>query len=167
MKRILSVGVVMVAAVMLFAPTAHAEIYVGGSVTQTAIDIDNVNFDEDDTGFKIFGGWTFFKFVGLEAGYYDMGNQENLLEDIEITAYALSARGILPIGDHFEIFAKAGYMIWDLESPNGDEDDNDIIYGAGIAFVFGGHLSIRAEYEILDVDGADIDLYSIGAAFRF
>jgi len=28
-------------------------------------------------------------------------------------------------------------------------------------------MEIRAEYEILDVDNADLELISVGAAFRF
>ena len=169
MKRILSVAVVLAAALVLFAPTSHAKIYVGGSITQTSLDVEDssIDFDEDDTGAKIFAGWTFFKFFGLEAGYYDMGNPENNQIKADITAFGLSARGILPIGKHFELFAKAGYMAWDLESNVGDDDDEDLIYGAGAAWVFGEHFSIRGEYEILDVDGADVDLYSLGAAFRF
>ena len=167
MKRILSVAVVLVAALVLFAPTSHAKIYVGGSITQTSLEVEESNFDEDDTGAKIFAGWTFFKFFGLEAGYYDMGNPENNLIKTDITAFALSARGILPIGKHFELFAKAGYMAWDIESNLGDDDGEDLLYGAGAAWVFGSHFSIRAEYEILDVDEADLDIYSLGAAFRF
>ncbi|MCZ6650057.1 MAG: outer membrane beta-barrel protein, partial [Acidobacteria bacterium] len=66
-----------------------------------------------------------------------------------------------------ELFAKAGYMAWDLESNVGNDDDEDLLYGAGAAWVFGSHLSIRVEYEILDIDEADLDIYSIGAAFRF
>ncbi len=166
MKRILSVAVVLVAALVLFAPTSHAKIYVGASITQTSLEVQESNFDEDDTGAKIFAGWTFFKFFGLEAGYYDMGNPENNQIKADITAFALSARGILPIGKHFELFAKAGYMAWDLESNVGNDDDEDILYGAGAAWVFGSHFSIRAEYEILDGDGTDMDIYSLGAAFR-
>ncbi len=167
MKRTLGVAVVLVAALMLFAPTSDAGIYAGASVTQTALDVDDVDFDEDDTGLKVFGGWTFFKFLGLEASYYDMGSPANNLADVDLTAFGLTARGILPIGDHLELFAKAGYMAWDIESSLGDDDDTDLTYGAGAAWVFGGHISIRAEYEILDVDGADVDLFSLGAAFRF
>ena len=40
MKRVLSVAVVLVAALVLFAPTSHAKIYVGASITQTSVDTD-------------------------------------------------------------------------------------------------------------------------------
>ncbi|TDI34869.1 MAG: porin family protein [Acidobacteria bacterium] len=168
MKGTLGVAVVLVAALMLFAPTSDAGIYAGASVTQTALDVDDVDFDEDDTGLKVFGGWTFFKFLGLEASYYDMGSLDNNSDSVDLTAFGLVARGILPVGEHLELFAKAGYMAWDSESSSfGDNDDTDLTYGVGAAWVFGGHISIRAEYEILDVDEADVDLFSLGAAFRF
>lgn len=167
MKRTLGVAVVLVAALMLFAPTSDAGIYAGASVTQTALDIDDVDFDEDDTGLKVFGGWTFFKFFGLEASYYDMGSLDNESDSVDLTAFGLVARGIIPVGEHLELFAKTGYMAWDAEASFGDDDDFDLTYGVGAAWVFGGHISIRAEYEILDVDGADVDLFSLGAAFRF
>ncbi len=167
MKRILYVAVALVAAMVFFAPSADAGIYVGGSIIQTSLDVEESNFDEDDTGIKVFGGWTLFKFLGLEAGYYDMGSPENNQIKADLTAFGLSARGILPVGKPLELFAKVGYMAWDLESNQGDNDDTDLTYGVGAAWVFGGHISIRAEYEILDVDGADVDLFSLGAAFRF
>jgi len=169
MRRILGSAVVLVAVLMLFTPASRAEIYLGGSIVQTTVELDKTSFDfdEDDTGVKIFGGWTFFKFIGLEAGYYDMGSPENNQGKLDVRALGFSARGILPIGKKFELFAKAGYLAWDVESTLLNDDDVASAYGAGVAWVFGDHLSIRAEYEILDHDEISMDLYSLGAAFRF
>ena len=169
-KRILGFAFVTGLALVLFAPAAMAGGYVGGSIVQTKLSIDSDGFDEDDTGWKVYGGFNFFKFFGLEAGYFDMGEpkEKSTGNSAELTAWALSARGILPLGSHFELFAKAGYMVWDAKLSDGfSDDDADVIYGAGVAIILGSHVEIRAEYEILDVSGADVDLVSVGAAFRF
>jgi OOP family OmpA-OmpF porin len=166
MQRMLGIAVVLVAALVMFTPAAEAGAYVGASFTDTAVDVKDIDFDESDSGFKIFGGWNFLKFLGLEGGYYDMGKPSNSSDELDVSAWALSARGILPLGKHFELFGKAGYMAWEIDGSL-DDDDFDLTYGVGAAVIIGSRLSIRAEYEILDVDDADIDLYSLGAAFRF
>ena len=40
MRRILGFAVVLVAVLMWFPPASHAEIYVGGSVVQTTVELD-------------------------------------------------------------------------------------------------------------------------------
>lgn len=169
-KRIIGFAFVTGLALVLCAPAAMAGGYVGGSITQTKLSIDENGFNEDDTGWKVYGGFNFFKFFGLEAGYLDLGEpKDNSTGDsADLTAWALSARGILPLGDHFELFGKVGYMAWEADLSDGfTEDDTDLTYGAGVAFLLGSHAEIRAEYQVLDVDGADLDLVSAGAAFRF
>jgi OOP family OmpA-OmpF porin len=168
MKKILSVAVVLAVALVMFAPTSEATFYLGASATQTKVSLDDSGFNEDDIGWKGFVGYNFIRYFGLELSYYDMGKLSDSAESIELSAAALSARGILPLGKHFELFAKVGYMAWDAKrSAVGDLDDFDLTYGAGAAVIIGSHFEIKAEYEILDVDGADVDLISLGVAWRF
>jgi hypothetical protein len=166
MKRSLF-GLLFVALLTL-APAAHAGGFVGASWLESTVDIED--FDESDSGYKIFGGWHFFKFFGVEGGYYDFGNPSKGSTDVEVTAWNISGKGVLPLGP-VKLFGKVGYFLWDadgnFDGSRFSEDDNDIGYGVGVAFVVIGKVEIRAEYELIDLDDADLDVASVGAAWRF
>lgn len=172
MKKLLLVAF----ALLLLAPVSQAgNFYVGASYLDSGLDI-NVensvnNFNESDSGYKFYGGFNFLKFLGVEAGYYDMGNPaQDPMNQVEITAWNASVRGILPLGP-IQLFAKAGYFKWDadvvFEGDSFSDDDNDFGYGAGISFVLFQKLELRAEYEVVDISDADLDVISAGVAWRF
>jgi opacity protein-like surface antigen len=161
---------------LLFAPAAHAGgFYIGAAFMDAGVEIEEVNFDEDDSGFKALGGYR-WKYFGLEGSYADFGEPGNNLFDLEISAISATAVGTLPLGKRFELFAKGGAYQWDVEvSGNdirGEDDDVDFTYGAGAKLVL-GRIAIRAEYEIFEIDsddsGGDVDVeaVSLGLEFRF
>jgi hypothetical protein len=160
--------------------TAHAGLYLGASVGDASINDEDsgFSFDGSDTGGKAFAGFTILKFFGIEASYVDLGSIESEISPgsdltVDTTGWDVYAVGILPLGKHFEIFGKAGIFVWDAESSltgggGSDEDGNDPAYGAGVAFVFGGHFAVRAEYERFDISDVDkVEMISAGAEFRF
>ena len=176
MKRFFGVVVVMVVALVMFAPASNAEFYLGASATTTTVQAKSVNFDEDDIGWKAYGGYNFIKYFGLELDYRDMGTMSDSSISADVTAAALSARGILPLGKHFELSARLGYMAWDFKVENDESDDDfDLTYGLGAAVIIGSHFEIRLEYEVLEIDFSDssgdtpvdVDTISLGAVFRF
>jgi opacity protein-like surface antigen len=71
--------------------------------------------------------------------------------------------GTLPIGDWFEVFAKAGYDWYDAEArlstPIGDasEDDSDstFTWSAGLGLNVFERVNLRLEYEQFDFDRTD------------
>jgi len=102
------------------------------------------SLDEDDGGFKIFGGVKFNKFFGIEAGYANLGTAELtgnngdtfILEGTTFTFLANSAKieaeadtlmieavVFLPLDEltgneslkYFEPFIKLGVHFWDVE----------------------------------------------------
>jgi hypothetical protein len=92
-------------------------------------------------------GWRIFKFFSVEAGWVDFGSPEDTVggTDVGVTADGLDlgAMAILPLGGHFELFAKGGHMAWDAEQ-------------------------IRAEYEQFEIEDADtVDRDSVSATFTF
>jgi OOP family OmpA-OmpF porin len=168
MNRILRVVLLLGVALVLYSPRAEASFYLGASATQTKLSIDESGINDEDLGWKAFAGYNFIKFFGMELTYYDMGKLSGGAETAELTAMSLAARGILPLGKHFELFAKVGYTGWSAKidfSP--DLDEYDLTYGAGFAVILGSHFEIKAEYEVLDVSDAEIDLISLGLAWRF
>jgi hypothetical protein len=72
-----------------------------------------------------------------------------------------------------DVFARVGAIDWsaDVTAPDldirGSEDGTDLTYGVGAQFRVWS-LSIRGEYEIFDVDGADtVDMFSVGVTWTF
>jgi hypothetical protein len=80
--------------------------------------------------------------------------------------------GTLPIG-FFELFAKVGMMWYDVDldienDPTLSDSGEDPIYGVGVGLTLVERLSLRLEYEIVDVDTLDdADAVWITAAWRF
>lgn len=148
--------------------------YLGGSVGNAELDISGL---DDDTGYKVFGGYNFGLIplvdLGIEASYMDFGSQgaSAMGESLELSTTGLSAHGLagLTFGP-FGVFAKAGMMNWDadLKSTFGDDSDSgtDPAYGVGLKFQLSS-FQLRAEYELIDLDGTDMEFYSLGAAYTF
>jgi len=152
--------------------------------------LSNASVDDSDTAFKVFAGYRFLKFFAVEADMVDLGEfaisatsdgsgliyaSGPVAAIAETDGYRIAGVGILPVGGGFSVFAKAGIFFWDAETMLTDaggtlidnSSDNDEFFGAGLNFDLKGPISIRLEYEMLSLDDIDIDLVSIGAAFRF
>ena len=80
--------------------------------------------------------------------------------------------GTLPVGP-VELFAKAGYLFYDVKVDVDDldiEDDSneDFVYGAGIGVTMFEHLHARLEYEVIDLGEVDdANALWVSAAWRF
>jgi OOP family OmpA-OmpF porin len=178
LRRImLSVGLLWLGSTAVLA----GPFYVGASAAKTNLQEDDLNgsFDASDTTFKAFAGFRFLKFLGVEGGYVDFGSLEDTNAGtnttVEGNAYDIFVVGVLPIGKHFELFAKGGVFQWDrdadsdgLLSGNDSDSGTDPVWGAGMAFVLGSHIGIRLEferYEMSDIDSLDQE--SAGLEIRF
>lgn len=173
--------------------------YIGGSVGQSAVEvlgdeeipeIPDLNFDENDTAWKIFGGynWKLTALnLGVEGGYVNFGSPNQTFDvdigggqivpvnlAIEPTAINLWGTAGFDLG-LLDIYGKLGMVFWDVDfvaSAAGDsesigDDGNDIGYGIGGRLNF-GNLGIRLEYEIYDIeDSDDVSMWSLGAEWRF
>jgi hypothetical protein len=114
------------------------------------------------------------KALSVEGGYVDFGSGDDdvLGETIETDAsgLTLSVVGFLPIGP-IDLFGKVGVIDWDLDIEstslgNFGDSGTDLAYGAGAQFRLGS-LAFRAEYELFDFDGSDVDLISAGITWTF
>ena len=167
----------------LAVPPAHAGGFVGGSLGSTDVDwnapFTNLDFGDDDSSWKIFGGWG-IKYFGLEVSYIDFGQfvDENSGTVARTDLQGLDAffYGRFPFAKFFEVFAKAGLVYWDedstFQSSNAfarrDTTGNDFAYGAGVGFNFGKHFGLRVEYEVFEIENTDdVTLTSAGVLFRF
>ena len=175
----------------LFAAQSLAQPYVGASFGQSDIDesvaaglITSGTVDGEDTGFKIFGGYQLNRNFALEAAYVDLGEASYSGSffgapvtggKVEISGINLSAVGILPLAEKFSLFGKLGMFLWDSEASdvtggvpfNDKADGTDLSFGVGAGYELGRNLLLRAEWERFDASDSDVDLLSIGVAFRF
>jgi OOP family OmpA-OmpF porin len=146
-----------------------------------------------DTGFKLFTGYQFNRYVALEGGYFDLGRfgftattlpAGTLAGQARFRGLDLDLAGFLPIAGKFSAFGRAGLT---------DTQTRDSFQGTGMVtvtdaaprktalnYTFGGGLqydltrkvAFRAEVERYRVDDAvgnrgDIDLLSVGVLYRF
>ncbi|MGH8175026.1 MAG: outer membrane beta-barrel protein [Steroidobacter sp.] len=151
-------------------------IYIGGSVGKANLEIDNLagideaDFEGDDTGYKFIVGIRPLDWFGVEASYVNFGEAEDTVLGFPLEAEGdgISAFGVgfLAVGP-VDLFAKGGLISWDSKVTGFDEDGTDLAYGVGAQFRVWS-ISVRAEYEIFDVDDVDdLSMISIGATFTF
>jgi OOP family OmpA-OmpF porin len=173
-KKILTGLVATLALTTLPAVAADNGIYLGASVGQSGLQVDDFNYDASATGYKIIAGWRFLDWLAVEGNYVDFGSGDDRVEGTKIETEAdgisLSAVGFLPVGP-VDLFARVGAVDWsaDISSPGfgSDSDDGtDLTYGIGAQFRVWS-LSIRAEYEMFDVSDADLDMISVGVTWTF
>jgi hypothetical protein len=157
------------------AMAADNGIYVGGSLGQANVEIDEgpIDIDGDDTGFKVIAGIRPLDWLAVEANYVNFGEVED--DGLELDADGISAFavGFLAVGP-VDLFAKGGLVSWDssvgLDGVSGDlrsDDGTDLAYGVGAQFRVWS-LSLRAEYEVFDVDDVDdLNMISVGFTFTF
>ena len=179
-------------AVLVFLPFSNANAvedgwFIGGSIGSAQVEA-NVDpgdlpstpptFDEDDFGWKLYGGynWVLAKTFGfgIEGGYVNFGSPSTTILgtrfEVEPTALDLFATlgfDIGPVG----VFGKVGYAWWDVDVSIADltasDDGSDPAYGIGARFNLWS-LEIRGEYEFFDVsDVDDVTMWSIGVVWRF
>jgi len=152
--------------------------YLGGSLGSANIDVskDSYKFDDDDLGYKIIAGFNFGIIplidLGVEGSYVDFGKASSaqiLNQDVGVTAWDLFGVGAVNLGP-FGIFGKVGQVWWESDSKVLqsvlDKSGNDMAYGIGLRFQLGS-LAIRAEYELFDIDVANVDYVSAGVSWTF
>src|SRR5687767_14093562 len=128
------------------------------------VDADDVDFDSEDNASKLFAGWRFNRFVALQFDFIDFERSRDARNQLNVIStqsegIAPSVVGTLPLGP-VELFARAGILWYDLEIDRGntslvDNSDRDPIFGAGIGVTVAKRLNLRAEYEVVEIDGLD------------
>lgn len=186
-KHIFSGIAAAVLAVSLLPAAAMADsgFYIGGAAGGATLEADfgdtgipgfPTSIDEDDTAYKLFAGYNFDLPVldlGIEAGYVDFGAPEIAVfdEQIELDPTGFNVWGIASFGlGPVDLHAKLGYIAWELEASalgeSASDDGSDLGYGAGLSFGLGA-IRIRGEYEVYDVEDADLSMVSVGILYQF
>lgn len=153
---------------------ADSGFYIGAGVGDATVKADDINFDESDAAYKIFGGYNigFIPLVdfAVEASYVDFGSPSSGVASVDING--VNAFGVVGLSfGPFGLFAKAGAIRWDIDGNSGGATDSqsgtDPAYGIGARFAISS-FAVRAEYEVYDVDSvSDLSMLSVGAVFTF
>jgi OOP family OmpA-OmpF porin len=164
-------GLILLVAVMLSPPAWAQGGYLGFAVGQAK---DRV-LHENDTGYKIFGGFRFSPYLAGELAYVDLGSYGPPGSVLDQYGVAAQLVGHIPLGQSgASLFAKVGLFSWSVQL-NGSyyysyAEDNgvDPAVGAGLQIEFNRFMGMRAEWErFLDVAGGDVDLVTAGLFYRF
>ncbi len=176
MNKTTPIGAILLTLSISGTALAQNGFYAGASIGQATIDgCSGVNnCDDDDTAWKIFGGWELNPNIAFEAAYADFGEISGSIGGssvrTEADGWSLSAKGILPLNEKFDVFGKLGMIIWDVDgggaASRGDDDGTDLMFGLGAQYMFNDQYGIVGEWEWYDIDD-DIDLFSIGALIKF
>jgi hypothetical protein len=168
--------------------------YIGGGVGQFNVQIDDVDdtddaiqrLDDDDTAWKLFGGYRFNPHIAVELAYIDFGGPSDEFSadgssgdyTVELNGLAPTLIGTVPLGP-VDLFAKVGYYFYDVEIDadfddlgddvfNSDDSGEDLLYGFGVGMTFFERLNAKLEYEKIDADRIDdADALWFSGAWRF
>lgn len=149
-----------------------------------------VSADSRSLGFKVFGGYQFNKYFGVEGGFVDFndvkasstvtGPARSVYTKVDNDAWTLAAVGTLPVSKRVSVFGKVGAASWSSDlrtvstnatgitaSATKGSDDYDVFYGLGASYALLDSIDVRAEIERYKLDNLDINLITAGMAFKF
>lgn len=193
------------------APAQNAGHFYGGAgvgQAQSKIDDDRINaalinagatstsitHDQQDATYKVFGGYQFNPYFGMEAGYFNLGEfgfksttttpTGTLDGRIKLTGMNIDMVGTLPINDQLSLlgrfgihnarardsFTTTGGLV--VNNPNPEVKETNYKAGFGFSYKFSQSMSLRGElerYRINDAVGnkGDINVASLSLVFPF
>ena len=132
----------------------------------TSIGGTQVSMDENDLGWKLYGGMLITDNFGFEAGWTDLGDMNKAGVDVETEGFVVSGLASLPLGKTFSIYGKAGVFFWDQDINTVSFDGEDLMYGIGARLRFLDQFHVRLEWERFDTK-LETDLISVTAGIQF
>ena len=161
---------------------ADSGFYIGAAAGGATQDIElggPPEIEEDDTAFKVFGGYKFDTSVvdlSVELGYVDFGEAEisSTAGEIIFDPTGINLWGVagFELGS-VDLFAKLGVIAWDVETTTfaGRVSDDGTDFGLGLGAGFDiGKVQIRGEYELYDASDANVSMLSmlsLGVVYHF
>jgi OmpA-OmpF porin, OOP family len=136
-------------------------------------------FEGNDLSYRLFGGWSFNKYLAVEGGYVDGGEQSDRLGStdiaIESSGYYVTGLAKWPVNDWFAPYVKLGYVFYDATQTasygsvvqHESLSNERILFGGGLEFRFKKNFSLRADYEKVNVPDAAFDIFSVVATYHF
>jgi OmpA-OmpF porin, OOP family len=161
---------------LLGAAAAQAEgLSVGGSLGNSRYkgdDIGGQSTDRSDTGYKLYGGYSFSPNLGLEGGYTQLGKFKSNAGQVKADGLFLDAVGTLPLGNNFSALGRLGVFHGKLDSSiAGSDRGTSYKVGAGVQYDFDKNVALRGEWERYRFDAlatkTNADQYTVGVNYKF
>ena len=161
---------------------------IGAGATSTSI-----THDQQDASYKVFGGYQFNPYFGMELGYFNLGEfgfkststpTGTLDGRFKLTGMNLDLVGSVPMNDQLsfiarlgvhnaraqDTFTSTGAVV--LTNPSPEKRETNYKAGFGFAYKFSPSMSLRGElerYRINDAVGnkGDINVASLSLVFPF
>jgi hypothetical protein len=118
--------------------------------------------DDDDIGFRLFGGYQFHRNIAAEVGYGLLFDKD----DVEVTTLEFAAVGMWPLANQFSLLVKLGLANVEVDTPGGSDDSTELTYGLGVQFDISRNLAARAMWQRYETD-EEVDYLHIGVMWRF
>ncbi|MGH8697474.1 MAG: porin family protein [Burkholderiales bacterium] len=129
--------------------------------------------DSRDPGYKVFAGYRFNRYFGVEGGYAWLGEFQATTQvtaptagvlnaDIRVIGLYIDAVPMLPVGDRFAVFAKVGVLLSETRTTrstfgtvtpapglnaNASTDRPNLSYGLGVQYDLDKTVTLRFVWE--------------------
>jgi OmpA-OmpF porin, OOP family len=190
MKKTFAIAILAAGFAAPFA--AHAQgAYIGLNVGQATHKVDDtagvttVSRDQTQTAYKVYGGYNFNKYFGVEGGYADFGSSKNVYRvsgtnvtlNYKAQAVYAAAVGNLPLNDQFSLFGKLG-VTNNHASANASAggvtarvsgNKSSALIGVGAAYNVTKNVAVALEYEDYGktAEDAKANMWSLGVRYHF
>lgn len=161
---------------------------IGAGATSTSI-----THDQHDASYKVFGGYQFNPYLGMEAGYFNLGEfgfkstttpTGTLDGRIKLDGMNIDLVGTLPVNDQLSVIGRVGVHnarardsftttgAIAVSNPNPEIKETNYKAGFGFAYKFSQSMTLRGELERYRVNDAvgnkgDINVASLSLVFPF
>ncbi len=148
--------------------------------------------DKSATGLKVYGGYMFRPYLGVEAGYYDLGSYDvksgaTKTDEFKTSAFAVSAVGLWPFGTGFNLHGKLGLAFTSADYTckvacggavfvNTSKSDVSPLLGIGVGWKATRNFSVVADLELFSSvnhaagiasNKADYTVLSVSGQYNF
>ncbi|CAD5365895.1 Outer membrane protein A precursor [Rubrivivax sp. A210] len=169
------------------------EARITASLLGSGLTTTSMSRDERDTGFKLFGGYQFNRWFGLEAGYFKLGKfgfestttpAGTLAGEISLKGFNLDLVGTLPLTTYLSAIGRVGVQTAKATDrfsgtgavtvldPNPSKRSTQPKFGLGLQYEVTRNFLVRGEIERYRVNDAvgnkgDVNLISVGLVIPF
>jgi len=181
--------IALAAALLALATSASAQLtnkaYIGGAFGASNVAVDcgfPYSCDNDDTGYKIYGGYKVHPQIAIEGGYIDFG-KSNIsagsfgLGSIAVDAFLVNAAGRLPFTRELTGVGRLGLAFVDTKVSgstyygNRTDSATNVYCGLGLEYSFNKNLrgTASADFTTGEVSGNEgsVRLLSLGVRYDF
>jgi opacity protein-like surface antigen len=147
--------------------------WVGGGVSWSDLDADDINLSDNDFGFNLAVGYQFLNYFGLNARYRYLGEFTDTINppnstDVTIDGYTIGATAGYPISKRIAPVIGIGYYDFDFDANSGvnDNDSQGVYISGGIATQI-GRIVIQPNLVWYDVDDYDLTTVEVNFFWKF